>query len=139
MRVLIDTNIILDWLAHRSPFYEKAAQIIKECFVGNLEGYVTSHTMTDLFYILRKDFCIEERKELLLLICRHFQIISEDKAMMISVLSDENCRDFEDGLQMKCAALRRLDFIITRNIPDFENSVTIAMSPEDFLEMYYGI
>lgn len=138
MRVLIDTNIILDWLMARSPFYANAERIMKECFFGDLEGYVASHTITNLFYILRKDFSVKERKELLLLICSYFQIISEDKAAIISVLRDENCKDIEDGLQMMCASLQNLDFIVTRNISDFQTSIVPAVSPEKFIALYFA-
>ena len=135
MRVLIDTNIILDWLMLRSPFYENAERIMKECFFGETKGYITSHTLTDLFYILRKDFSIEKRKQLLLLLCRHFQVIYEDKTIIVSVLMDDKVKDFEDGLQMMCASIQSLDYIVTRNISDFKASIIPAISPEKFLEM----
>ena len=48
MRVLIDTNIILDWLQNRTPFCENARYIISECFSGKIAGCITSHPLTDL-------------------------------------------------------------------------------------------
>ena len=138
MRILVDTNVILDWLMSRSPFYSNAERIMEECLFGDVEGYVASHTITDLFYILRKDFSVEDRKRLLLFICSHFQIIIEDKAAMIEVLRDENCKDIEDGLQMMCASLQNLDFIVTRNISDFQNSIVPAILPENFLTLYFS-
>ena len=56
MRVLIDTNIILDWLMCREPFHDDSRLVMKECMFGDLKGYISAHTLTDLFYILRKDF-----------------------------------------------------------------------------------
>ena len=55
MQILIDTNVILDWLMHREPFSENAKYIMEEAMFGNVEGYLTAHTFSDLFYILRKD------------------------------------------------------------------------------------
>ena len=136
MRVLIDTNILLDFLQRREPFYGDAEYILKECIEGNIEGYLTSHMLTDLFYILRKDFNVDERKRLLLMLCRRFHIIAEDKASMIAVLSGTGWDDLEDGLQMLCASLRKLDFIITRNIKDFRNSVVPAIMPDQFIIRY---
>ena len=138
MRILVDTNVILDWLMSRSPFYSNAERIMKEYFFGNIDGYIASHTITDLFYILRKDFSVEERKQLLLFICSRFQSISEDKAAIVEVLEDERCKDIEDGLQMMCASLQNLDFIIKRNISDFQNSIVPAMLPEEFLTLYFS-
>ena len=92
--------------------------------------------LTDLFYILRKDFNVDERKRLLLMLCRRFHIIAEDKASMIAVLSGTGWDDLEDGLQMLCASLRKLDFIITRNIKDFRNSVVPAIMPDQFIIRY---
>lgn len=135
MRVLIDTNIILDWLMNREPFHDAAECVIRECLFGELEGYITSHSITDLFYILRKDFSFDNRKQLLLLICRYFQIIPEDKTAIMTVLNDEHFRDIEDGLQIICAASERLDYIITRNISDFKYSVIPAIKPADFLSL----
>ncbi len=55
MRVLIDTNIILDWLLHRKPFHSNAEYIVEKCMFGDVDGYLTAHMMSDLFYILRQN------------------------------------------------------------------------------------
>ena len=69
MRVLIDTNVILDWLMCREPFHEAARRVMEESMFGDLEGYIAAHSLTDLFYILRKDFDIAKRKSLLMFLC----------------------------------------------------------------------
>ena len=63
--VLIDTNIILDFLLHRSPFYEDANQIMTLCAKKQIDGYVAFHSISDLYYILRK-YTTEEQRRLLL-------------------------------------------------------------------------
>ncbi len=63
MRVLIDTNIALDWLAHREPFHEKAEVIMQKRMDGEIDGSIASHSLTDLFYLLRKGFPANERKQ----------------------------------------------------------------------------
>ena len=136
MRVLIDTNVVLDWLARREPFFSNAEAVMVECITGNVEGYLTSHMLTDLFYILRKDFDIAKRKRLLLSLCDHFQIIPEDSLAMATVLTNEDWHDLEDGLQIWRASLLGLDYIITRNVKDFAKSTVPALSPEEFMERY---
>lgn len=136
MRVLIDTNIILDWLMTRKPFQEKAKNIMETCFFGDMDGYVTAHTLSDIFYILRKDFDVDKRKKLLLLLCEHLQIISEDKNTIRQVLECEKWRDLEDGLQMQCAVNEKLDYIVTRNIKDFKDSPVMPLLPEQLIERF---
>ena len=135
IRILIDTNIILDWLMCREPFQAHAKWIIQESMFGDLEGYVTAHSLTDLFYILRKDFDVPKRKELLLLLCEHLQIIPEDADIIKDALNQEAWTDLEDGLQMQCAKERTLDYIITRNIKDFSGSPVQPLLPEAFISI----
>ena len=135
MRVLIDTNIILDWLMCREPFQKHAKWIMQESMFGDLEGYITAHSLTDLFYILRKDFDVSKRKKLLILLCEHLQIIPEDACIIKNALNQESWTDLEDGLQMQCAKERTLDYIVTRNIKDFSNSPVQPLSPEMFIEI----
>lgn len=116
MRVLIDTNIILDWLMSREPFQENARYIMEKCLFGDLEGYLTVHSLTDLFYILRKDFDVDKRKELILLLCDNMNIIAENKETVKSVLKNTSWSDLDDGLQMECAYHEKLDYIVTREI-----------------------
>lgn len=62
---------------------------------------MTSHTLSDLFYILRKNFDVEKRKKLFLFLCEHMNIIPEDKETIEKALSCEKWNDLEDGLQMQ--------------------------------------
>lgn len=136
MRVLIDTNIILDWLMSREPFQENARYIMEKCLFGDLEGYLAVHSLTDLFYILRKDFDVDKRKKLILLLCDNMNIIAEDKVAVKSVLKNASWKDLEDGLQMECASREKLDYIITRNIKDFRTSSILPILPEQLIALY---
>lgn len=135
MRVLIDTNILLDWLMNREPFHQNATKIMENCLFGSLEGFLASHTLPDLFYILRRDFTVGKRKELLILLCDNMKVIPEDQETIKAALTNDNWLDLEDGLQMQCAVMEELDYIITRNLKDFETSKVKAISPEQFLAL----
>ncbi len=139
MRVLIDTNVILDWLMCREPFHEAAKRVMEESVFGNLEGYISAHSLTDLFYILRKDFDTAKRKSLLMFLCEKLQVIPENVEMIKAALRQEEWKDLEDGLQMQCAKEFELDYIITRNIVDFEKSPVPALMPGKLMEMYQKI
>ena len=137
MALLIDTNVVLDWLLERQPFAENAKRIMEHCISGGLRCCLAGHTLLNTFYITRKEKSVSERKEILLMLCDCFEIIDVEKAMIVSVLQNENWKDLEDGLQMQSAAHEKLDYIITRNIKDFTNSQVKALLPEDFLRMQY--
>lgn len=128
MRFLIDTNIFLDWLLDINTSHEEATKFILSCLLDdNIEGYVTSHSLTDIFYILRKYHTQEQRRNFLLLIVYNFTILTEDTSKFINVLNDTNFFDLEDGLQIKCAELANLDYIVTENLKDFTTSKVPAI------------
>ena len=136
MRILIDTNIILDLVQDREPYSENASKIINSCIRGKNKGYLSSHSLVDLFFILRKDKTIKERKTLILNLCKFFTIIPEENQYFVSICNNHNWNDLEDGLQMKCAEAEKLDYIITRDRENgFKNSPVKTMAPEKFLTL----
>lgn len=134
MKILIDTNIILDLIQNREPFSENASKIINSCVKKENEGYISSHSLSDIFFILRKDKTVEERKALILNLCNFFTVIPEDKNFYTAVCQNNEWNDLEDGLQMKCADFEKLDYIVTRDAGEgFNNSPVKVISAEDFL------
>jgi predicted nucleic-acid-binding protein len=134
MVALIDTNIILDDLINREPFAEIAHQIFKKCADKQFLGFIAGHTIPDIFYILRKDYTAEIRRDMLLGICDTVDVVGVTRAVLIDALTNNSFPDFEDCLQAECAKAVNVDFIITRNIKDFAHSTIPAMTPEEFLE-----
>lgn len=135
MKVLIDTNVILDWMMKREPNASNAKLIMEQCLFGEIDGYVTSHSFADIFYILRKDYSVEKRKKLLSLLCEGMKVVSEDKDTIRAVLHKEEWRDFEDGLQMQCAQNVKADYIVTQNLKDFQDSEIEALNEEQFCKL----
>lgn len=136
MKILIDTNIILDLIQSREPFSENASKIINSCVKKENEGYISAHSLSDIFFILRKDKTVEERKALILNLCSFFTVIPEDKNFYTAVCQNNNWNDLEDGLQMKCADFEKLDYIVTRDAgKGFNNSPVKVISAEDFLNI----
>jgi predicted nucleic acid-binding protein len=116
MALLIDTNVMIDHVAMRNGFYEDADKIIELCALGKVKGYLASHTILNMFHILRKDFSVAERREILTALCIDFEVIGIDRIMILKALISDNFRDLEDDMQMQieCAISARLDYIITR-------------------------
>ena len=68
-KILIDTNVLLDYLLTREPFYEDARRIVLACVDGRMKGCIAAHSISNMFYILRRDYDAKERRELLAGLC----------------------------------------------------------------------
>ena len=87
------------------------------------------------FYILRKDKTISERLSLIANLCKYLTVISERQTDFEIIAEDKETKDLKDSLQMICAEKSNLDYIVTRNVKDFEKSKIPAIEPEAFLEL----
>jgi toxin-antitoxin system, toxin component, PIN family len=134
-KILIDTNVLLDYLLERDPFFEDAKKVILSCADGKAKGCIAAHSISNMFFILRKDYNAKERREVLLNLCKIFDIEGIDKAKLISGLSNEDFSDFEDCLQMECARSYGADYIVTRNVSDYVTSEVKAIEPKDYLKL----
>lgn len=135
MVVLIDTNVIIDFLINREPYAQDAIEIVDLCNKKRISGYLAAHTIPNLFYILRKDFSIIQRREMLYALCRLFKISGIDYRTIITALNNNDFDDFEDCLQMECAIKIGAQYIVTRNADDFNNSKIQAIEPKEFLKI----
>lgn len=132
-KLLIDTNIVIDVLALREPFYQSAAQVFSLGDKARLELSVSSLTFANTNYILSRHKSHLEAREIL----RRFRILVKvlpltDKIIDLA-LNDRNFADFEDGIQYYTAVENNLDIIITRDLPGFKESKIPVMSADGFL------
>lgn len=135
MRALLDTNVLIDYLAMRQPFTENAEKIITLCRDNVIEGVMAAHSVMNIFYILRKSFSVDERRAILTDLCELFTVIGIDKAKIISALGNYSFSDIEDCLQAVCAEISAVDYIVTRNIKDFQSSKVPVVTPSEFLTL----
>lgn len=133
MVVLVDTNIIIDFLATREPFYQAASQVMEKCSTGEIEGCVAFHTIPNLWYILR-NVPEEQRRIWIEKICECLKVVGASHESVIQAIKMNNFRDFEDCLQDRCAEEANADFIVTRNTADFAESKVAAIEPEELLK-----
>ena len=134
-KILIDTNVLIDYILEREPFFDDAMRVISSCIDGSVKGYIAAHSISNMFFILRKDFTIKERREILSNLCTIFEVEGIDKSKLMLALSNEKFSDFEDCLQMECAKGRGVDYIVTRNIADFTSSEIEAVLPSEYLKL----
>ncbi len=132
MRLLIDTNIILDILMAREPYYKDSAQISKLCETSIAEGYISTLTFANLAYIMRKELNPEKLENVLktLSLLYRFEDLT---ATDINTAASLKWDDFEDAMQASIARRIHSDYIITRNLKDFKNSEVMALTPSELL------
>ena len=133
-KVLIDTDVILDFFFDRKPFAKYATEILNLCEENKLNGFTTPVIISNVYYLLRKtakhDIIVEKIKQLLSII----EIIKMDKNAVINALNSE-FKDFEDALQNFSAIENGgIKVILTRNIKDFKKSELAILTPETYLK-----
>lgn len=134
-KILIYTNILLDYLLEREPFFENAKEVILTCTEGNTKGCIAAHSISNMFFILRRDYDAKERKEVLKNLCMIFDVEGIDKTKLLLGLENEDFSDFEDCLQMECAKSYGAEYIVTRNVSDYSVSDIKAILPSEYLEL----
>lgn len=133
MVVLVDTNVIIDFLATREPFYESSSKVIEKCSIGELEGVVAFHTIPNLWYILRK-IPEEQRRRCIREVCDCLKVVGASHESVVKAIKMSDFKDFEDCLQDRCAEEVNADYIVTRNISDFTGSKVPAIEPQELLK-----
>ncbi len=133
MKILIDTNVILDVLCKRENFYEHSLTVWKYCEVNKIKGYISALSVPNIVYILRKELTPEKTQQVINQLFLIFNI-ADLKADDLKKAADMQNADYEDSLQMICASRIKADFIVTRNIKDFIGSKITAVKPSELLE-----
>ena len=133
-KVLIDTDVILDFFFDRKPFSEDSAKILSLCENGKIKGFVTSIMLSNIHYLLRKTATHEKVIEKLKVLLQIIDVIITDKKTVEDALNSE-FKDFEDALQNFSAQnTNDIKIIVTRNIKDYKTSKLSVMKPETYLK-----
>ena len=130
--VLIDLNILLDVLQKRDPFYETSARLLASVEVGRVKGYVAAHSITTLFYLIKKDRSVAEARATITNLLQFIKIAPVDQVTIEQALNLDY-RDYEDAVQMISAVQCKADCLVTRNIKDYQPALLPVMQPVDLL------
>jgi predicted nucleic acid-binding protein len=133
-KILIDTNVLMDFALIREPFSDDANEIIELCLRGKINGCIAAHSISDMYYILRKDMEPHRRRETLMNFCEIIDVVVIDKSKLVNGLENETFADFEDCLQMECAKEFGAQYIVTRNTDDYKTSEIPAITPREYLK-----
>jgi predicted nucleic acid-binding protein len=132
VKILIDTNVVLDLLLEREPFVETAIALFDQIEQGKLEGAIAATTITNIFYIIRKTEGREVALDAINRLLIGLQFCAVDRQTVETALSLD-LKDFEDGIQLACANLSQFDAIVTRDRQDFIGSNLPIYSPTELL------
>ena len=133
MRILLDTNIVLDILLQRAPFSVTSHQVL-ESITGNAgTAFITPHSLATCYYLCAKTLSEKQALNLMRDVLAVCEVCSfgHDHALKALEISDG---DFEDAMIIAAATDHHFEAIITRNIDDFQNSSIKALTPEAFLD-----
>lgn len=132
MRVLFDTNILLDVLLDRAPFAADASTLWAACDAGTLVAFIPASTLTDIFYIARRASDIATARIAIGLCLAAFQTLPVDRQALEHATTLPG-NDFEDNVQIACATIAGLDAIVTRNGADYADAPIAVLSPSELV------
>ena len=136
MKYLIDTNVILDVLLKREPFYKSCASVLTLARRKEIELYVSASAITDIYYIANQ--ALRDRAEVKSLIVKLIKVvsvagISEDEIQKALALP---WKDFEDSVQYSVALLQKMGGIVTRNPKDYKEAEMKVWDPEEIVSWW---
>lgn len=133
MRLLIDTNIVLDVMLNRAPFCDAAVDVLNLASVQGVEEYVSASAITDIYYIAYRQ--IRDREIVKNLIKRLLNIVSVAGVTEreIEKALESGWSDFEDAVQHAVASIHDFDGIVTRNAADYRQSEVDIWTPQQIV------
>lgn len=129
MKILLDTNVIVDVALERQPYFGDSETVLSLVEQGQIEGYISGSTFSDLYYIIRKDKGRDLSLEFLREISTFCQVATVNQDAINTALN-ANFRDFEDAIQYGTAIINNLDAIVTRNPQDFPVATPRIVTPQ---------
>lgn len=133
VKILLDTNIILDIALERQPFFGESEQVLFLVEQGEVEGYISASTFSDLYYIIRKAKGRDSTLEFLRYIATFCQVATVDNSVISMALASE-FKDFEDAIQYSTAVINQIDAIVTRNPRDFPVTTPRIVTPDQLIQ-----
>lgn len=133
MKILIDTNIVLDVMLKREPFYQLSLEILSLTKKDDVEEYVSASAITDIYYLAYRQLRDKGKvKKLMKELLTVVSVASVTEQEIENALSLE-WNDFEDSVQYSVAYLQEMDGIVTRNPSDYKETKIKVWKPEELL------
>lgn len=138
MRILVDTNVVLDVLMARKPHLARSLEVVAAIESGRVRGVLGATTVTTLFYLAARAVGPDEARRHLRALLAVFDVAAVDRAVLARAL-DAGFADFEDGVLHGSAQAANVDAVVTRDRSGFAGSVLPVFTPEAFLAAIRGV
>ncbi len=134
-KVYLDSDVILDYLAGRQPYDAAAVNIINRIESKQIQGFVSSLIIWNLYYLLSKNLGAAQARRLLQKFRKLIQILPVTEETIDSALSSD-MKDFEDAVQYFAFRKGKIDIFISRNTKDYPRNSAVVMAPNEFLKTF---
>ncbi len=134
MRVLLDTNVLMDVLLERQPFVDESAKVMDQVVRGAVTGLIGATTVTTIFYLARREIGAKEAMRHIQKLLNLCEVASVTRSVL-DAATTSNAPDFEDAVLAEAAHQAGAQAIITRNLKDFAHSPVRAYTPRQWLAM----
>lgn len=133
-RVFIDSDVTIDLLAQREH-YRAAAELFDLVETGQIDAHTTPVVLANVEYIIKKYSSNSKARKALHMLLKQLSVLPMDQEI-VQRAADSPFRDFEDAMQYFSAEKGKIDFIVTRNIRDYEKGSISVMTAEDFIVLH---
>ena len=135
MKILVDTNVVIDALTGREPWNESAEKIFLLGANHIVDMYITASSATDIYYIIRKYLHDSQAaKQVMGKLYSLMGILEVTGTDCVEAIASQ-ITDYEDAVVEKVASRKDMDYIVTRNIKDYQNGSVKAILPDDFISL----
>jgi len=133
MKIIVDTNVVLDLFLDRKPFVDEAANLFSMVEGGKIEGCLCATTITTIFYLIAKVKSSDKAKDAISSLLAIFKVAPVD-GNVLNVALKSGFGDFEDAVIFAAAQQWGADLIVTRNERDFINAALPVHSPSEAIK-----
>lgn len=139
MVALVDTNVVLDMLAKREPWYQSASDLLFLCAAGKCQLALSANTVTDIYYLIHKHIYHDHAKcrDVIAQLLEFFSVIDVGFADCSLALASA-VKDYEDAVLVEAARRAQVDCIITRDFDDFAAAALRVFTPAQYLQQFVG-
>jgi hypothetical protein len=137
IRVLVDLNVVIDVMQNRQPFYEDSAGVLDAVVRRVVLGWLAAYSVTTSHYVISRSRNREAAVQAVTGLLESFTVATVDDTVIRKALS-LGWTDFEDAVQMAATVGDDIDYLITRNIKDFQNGPVPVIQPAAFLALLAG-
>lgn len=135
MKILVDTNVIIDALTSREPWNESAEQIFIMAANHIIDMYITASSATDIYYLLRKYIhSTEQTKQIMGKLYSLIGILEVTEVDCVDALASA-ISDYEDAVVERVAVNMKVDYIVTRSVKDYQNATVKVIQPDELVDL----